>query len=124
MKIGSPNRKCRRAEAKCLMCHEMFLADVTEIRRGKGQYCSVNCKSAAGGRALAKTYPSMKREPGEGVRANGLINMRIRRGRLIRPDRCEQCGRLGKVDAHHADYAKPAEVQWLCRPCHCALRFQ
>jgi hypothetical protein len=40
---------------------------------------------------------------------------------LNRPDACEQCGRVGKVDAHHPDYARPLEVMWLCRRCHFRL---
>lgn len=31
---------------------------------------------------------------------------------------CEVCGTTKKVEAHHRDYSKPLEVNWLCRPCH------
>lgn len=34
------------------------------------------------------------------------------------PDRCSQCERICKVDAHHDDYNKSLEVRWLCRSCH------
>lgn len=57
------------------------------------------------------------------IRADGLINMRRRRGRLARPDRCSQCGRVGKVDGHHDDYQKADEVLWLCRSCHMKRHF-
>lgn len=42
----------------------------------------------------------------------------IRQGRLVRPDRCEKCGRVGKVHAAHHDYDKPLDVRWLCPVCH------
>ncbi len=42
-----------------------------------------------------------------------------RRGLLVEKP-CERCG-AAEVEMHHADYAKPREVTWLCRPCHLAL---
>jgi len=54
------------------------------------------------------------------------VQRAVRRGDLIRPERCERCGdvpprdRDGKsaIVADHPDYAKPLEVHWLCRDCH------
>src|SRR5688500_12462626 len=45
--------------------------------------------------------PSTKEER---VRANGLINKRIKLGRIIRPDFCQKCGARCRADAHHTDY--------------------
>lgn len=48
----------------------------------------------------------------------------LRRGELVRPDRCSDCGKPGKpgpgtsIEGHHPDYSKPLEVEWLCRRCH------
>lgn len=42
----------------------------------------------------------------------------LKDGLLIPPDRCGRCGRMGEVDGHHTDYAKPFHVEWLCRKCH------
>lgn len=42
----------------------------------------------------------------------------IRTGKLERPTTCQACGGLGAVEAHHDDYSKPLEVEWLCVPCH------
>lgn len=39
-------------------------------------------------------------------------------GLLERPDRCERCGMVGSVEAHHYDYGRPLEVEWLCPKCH------
>jgi hypothetical protein len=44
----------------------------------------------------------------------------IHLGRIIRPDHCTKCGLTGKPEAHHKDYAKPFDVEWLCRNCHSA----
>lgn len=47
-----------------------------------------------------------------------LVYKAVRRGDLLRPDACEQCGLPCKAQAHHDDYPKPLEVSWLCRRCH------
>jgi hypothetical protein len=39
-------------------------------------------------------------------------------GVLIRPNKCEKCGEIKAIEAHHDDYAKPLEVKWLCIECH------
>jgi hypothetical protein len=41
------------------------------------------------------------------------------KGRLER-ESCEACGSDVEVDGHHEDYARPLDVQWLCRSCHAA----
>lgn len=35
------------------------------------------------------------------------------------PEACPKCGATGvQMDSHHADYAKPYDVEWFCHPCH------
>ena len=51
-------------------------------------------------------------------RANAKLNWAIKNGRIVRPDRCEQCGKVCKPDGAHYDYSRPFEVRWLCRSCH------
>ena len=48
---------------------------------------------------------------------NKLANA-IRRGRIIRPLLCSKCEEAGKIVAHHHDYRKPFDVEWLCTKCH------
>lgn len=43
----------------------------------------------------------------------------LRRGHLTRRP-CQSCG-SDESQMHHADYDKPLEVTWLCRPCHLAV---
>jgi len=66
--------------------------------------------------ATCQTPPATHAEK---VRANGLVNMRQRRGALAQPTCCTQCGiEKKKLDKHHEDYSKPEQVEWLCRSCH------
>lgn len=45
-------------------------------------------------------------------------NRLIRKGILIRPDHCPECGATGRIEGHHTDYSKPADILWLCKRCH------
>lgn len=50
-------------------------------------------------------------------RAHRLVAEAIKSGDLIRQP-CEVCGDDGDVEAHHADYGRPLDVQWLCPKHH------
>ena len=70
------------------------------------------------GKASERRYAkSMRVKKDARLRARGLVNTHISRGKLIRPSFCE-CGFIGFVQAHHDDYTKPLEVRWLCVSCH------
>jgi hypothetical protein len=44
----------------------------------------------------------------------------VKSGRLTRPSSCERCSIECRPEASHDDYAKPLEVEWLCKSCHMA----
>jgi hypothetical protein len=72
-------------------------------------------------KAGAKRYPAKikwREKNPRAVRAHSLVNKALVRGKLKRPDKCQQCGKRCKPHAHHEDYEKPLEVIWLCPPCH------
>lgn len=52
------------------------------------------------------------------ARAGACVRRAIKKGTLVRPATCEACGEGGSITAAHADYGRPLEVRWLCRPCH------
>jgi hypothetical protein len=53
---------------------------------------------------------------GQKRRARQQVKTAITAGRLVRQP-CMSCGAV-KVQAHHHDYTKPLEVEWLCTTCH------
>lgn len=59
-------------------------------------------------------------EPHPERQARYAVLVAIRTGTLIRPETCSRCGVQCRPDAHHEDYSKPLEVEWLCRRCHLA----
>jgi len=50
--------------------------------------------------------------------AHVAVGNAVRDGKLIKPDACQGCGHIGRLEAHHKDYSEPLKVVWLCIPCH------
>lgn len=65
--------------------------------------------------AAMKRYAKTKRDP-EKRAANVAVGNAVRDGRL-KKEPCEVCEEV-RVEAHHADYSKPLEVEWLCSVHH------
>lgn len=55
-------------------------------------------------------------------RAQVAVSNAIRDGHLVKPAACSICRTIPdtgrKLQAHHVDYSKPLEVEWLCTDCH------
>jgi hypothetical protein len=58
--------------------------------------------------------------------AHMRVHSAIKSGALVRPAKCERClrdpgrGKDGRslIQAHHHDYTKPLDVEWICARCH------
>lgn len=60
----------------------------------------------------------------ERVVARNALNKAIRKGEVTKPRACECCRKEAsgrELHAHHEDYSKALQVEWLCRGCHNAL---
>lgn len=70
-------------------------------------------------RQSAKTYKENNREK---IRAHAKVAYHVKVGQLVKPSVCENCGKhvscSRELHAHHEDYSKPLEVNWLCVSCH------
>lgn len=64
-----------------------------------------------------------RREQTEESRARVALNNAVARGAVQRPACCSACGSAGRVEAHHVDYSRPLDVEWLCTLCHAAEHF-
>lgn len=59
-----------------------------------------------------------RRENRKKVNAEGKALRAIKTGKLLKPDKCEKCGAITNLEAHHPDYSQPLKVQFLCMNCH------
>ena len=96
--------------------HEWKRANPEKSREHNREYYLRNaeeCKALR--RERREQYP-------ERLLAQNELARAIRKGKVIRPDECEECGRhkdvCGLLDGHHGDYSKALDVEWLCRSCH------
>lgn len=70
-------------------------------------------------RARRVNYAELPSAGKQRANARSYLNQYLRRGKIAKLP-CAECG-AHDVEAHHADYAQPLEVTWLCRPCHLRL---
>lgn len=58
--------------------------------------------------------------------AHRAVRDALAAGTLVRPSECQNCGARpekgadgrAQIEAHHPDYARPLDVEWLCGICH------
>ncbi len=50
--------------------------------------------------------------------ARGQVKKALKSGLLIKPNKCDYCGLVKKIEAHHNNYNKPLKIIWLCKLCH------
>ena len=101
------------------------MALVKEVNRGRAKFCSRACANTGEHNPNYKNGISanhyhykkiqLARYP-ERVKARKKVAHALLVGR-IKKKPCQNCGDP-KVFAHHHDYSKPLEVEWLCRQCH------
>lgn len=74
------------------------------------------CKTEAGKAMVQKKNQRQRKKFPEKVRARTAVRGALIAGRLLRSP-CQRCG-ASKAHAHHHDYSKPLDVEWLCPSCH------
>ena len=79
-------------------------------------------KSKAGKSTHQKACRKYRQDHPDREKAVSIVNNAIKMGKLLRPFVCEDCSTEVSVEAHHEDYSKPLEVNWLCKKCHEKLR--
>jgi hypothetical protein len=50
--------------------------------------------------------------------ARAAMQYALRTGKLIKPKRCNLCGKKRPLQGHHPDYRKRLEIVWACNDCH------
>jgi ribosomal protein S27AE len=101
---------CKECTKKRVSAHRAANHDrVCAYDRARSQRPERKLKSAAYQRGMKERSPEKKR-------ARTAVSNAVRDGRLKRQP-CVHCGSL-RVQAHHHDYSKPLDVEWVCFKCH------
>lgn len=83
-------------------------------RTGRGRWCRP-CANAYS-RAYREHREVLSEEQKHKDRVRTIARSAYLRGEIVKRP-CEACGDKDS-QMHHADYSKPLDVEWLCRPCH------
>lgn len=88
-----------------------YAADPKKVLERLRQHRKVN-------KETAKRYRERHKEK---INAQSKLRDHVKRGNIIKPDKCSICNSTEWIEGHHPDYSKPLEVVWLCKKCHNAI---
>ena len=80
------------------------------------EYLKTYRQSKSGKESMAKSGKKRREVHADKVYARAVLQRALKEGKKFR-EPCEKCG-ASPAQAHHPDYSKPLDVQWLCPPCH------
>ena len=102
-------------------CKECTKTDVrnryAETREARHAYERVRSKGIGRRKAVLKYQARRRARSPEKYRARNAVSNALRDGRLVKGP-CKECGTTERVQAHHPDYSKPLDIEWLCFSCH------
>lgn len=94
--------------------------DYRRSERGKSVHKEASSRfrrTEKGKLAVTKSRNTFRSRFPEKHAAHIALNNAVAAGR-IQKSPCSSCGSTSNVEAHHHDYSKPLEVDWLCRKHH------
>jgi len=110
--------KTHIGDKTCSKCREVKTVDNFHKNRstkdGLSPICKL-CKCQVDNKRNAVSNELRKKTGDHKSDAHIKVRNAIRSGKL-RPQPCIVCGE--KAEAHHSDYSKPLDVDWLCRKHH------
>lgn len=122
----------------CEICAAEFGARKWSVKVGYGRFCSKQCRNKYARSKVSFTgekngawkggvhkqpgrYDNLRKrwskENPEARRAHKEVARAIKIG-VLKKQNCENCGSTENIHAHHGDYSKPLDVDWLCNSCH------
>ncbi len=114
------HRRGNGCQAKCKTCMSAYARKRYVEQRDRILDQSKSWKRTDRGRLLqaASTERARRKRP-EARRANIAVMNALQSGRLLR-EPCHVCGVI-PAQAHHPDYSRPLDVEWLCPKHHVEL---
>lgn len=101
----------------CEECKQPYF--VTRVRHDRGRRLCASCRGKAGQAKAQSHFVCPDSEEAERIRAQGLVNKRLRLKWFDKPTTCCKCGNPHRrMIGHHQNYKKPDQVHWVCPGCH------
>ena len=117
--IGAFYPHKQMADGHLNKCRECTRRDVAQNRADKLEYYRAYDRARG---SLPHRRARVKRQ----IAKERVLHPERQAARLMgwrknptRPDACQLCRGTGlRLERHHPDYAMPALIVWLCKPCH------
>lgn len=113
--FGRRNRTPDGRKARCKNCERAMQREYYARNREAMRAKARNYRDPA--KALARNATWRRANP-EKKAAHAAVEYAIQVGKLVRPDRCADCGAECRPHGHHDDYLRALDVRWLCPACH------
>lgn len=117
-------KRWRGDKLRCSKCEQFKDPSEFYVNRSTGAYqyycrqCKQQWESEHREELNQRFYEKVKERNPQITKAYNAVQYALRTGELKRPITCQMCGGTCKPQAHHSDYNKPLDVQWLCIKCH------
>lgn len=92
--------------------------NIEKLREYRRAYYKKYYLCAESRKALAQSVHKWKGKNPLKVLCHYAVHNALRRGDIKKPLMCTTCQLERRLHAHHADYMKPLNVEWLCSICH------
>lgn len=116
-----PKRHGKRNGRVCNSCKSVDIK--AWFKKNPKYYKEYAARPGVGARLYEHKRKWVARNP-EKRNAHMAVFHAVKRGELLKPDNCEDCGKPSEmIHGHHEDYTKPLDVVWLCPPCHMARHY-
>jgi hypothetical protein len=113
------------ADGRLNKCKECTKKDVAENYHEKRDYYAEyereRFKMPHRKKALVGYQRKRRKANPEKYAAHIAVSNAVRDGKIEKPNKCENCKKMCRIEGHHDDYGKPLDVKWLCRRCHLAV---
>ena len=115
------SRTSNGLKSHCKSCHikgSIKTRDKINARRLNREYARRARKANPKKFNDRERLAARKRKKGPAYKAYCKLHGELKKGNIQKPLRCEICNRKHRLIAHHEDYNKPLQVEWLCYECH------
>lgn len=102
----------------CKECHKARMIHRSRTNPKVQEYERERSKRPEVAKRIQAQAHAWRRKNPDKYRAETAVGNAVRDGYLVRPKTCPRCDSDRAIHAHHHDYSKPLEVEWMCARCH------